>query len=423
MPTRSQYDYLLLRRIVNTKLHGRISSVESASDTGTDTNVIRDAINSAVRTVLSDISWRGLIREQQLTPLLTDSHYEYALPADVLSADIIDLRPQVSDCRGWFEEYELVSPKEFDRRKIYDKGIATIINNELTRTLRIASDIGGLSATVSTMEDTNWGTFDSVSVNDSDVKVDCNDYTQGRGAVRFQTDTTDSTDTTIGIQNTSITAFDISRYLGGGHAFVDARITTYDTGIHQISLRIGSDSDNYYQINDSNQADCSAFQTGWNKIRFNFADKTTTGTPTDTAIDYVALFWSRDTTTTALLHLNDTDWGFDNLKVTRGKQYLISYYSRYPWQDTAFALSENSTHDSHALMLQNDEIELITNKAAEQLSQYLRDDKDRNYYVTEYERLRSSYLMKNPQQSGTQTQTYYDFGSLDATRLTRDSDS
>jgi hypothetical protein len=413
MPTRSNYDYLTLRRAINAKIHGRISAVNSASDTGTDSDIERSLVNSIVRSVLTDIDWRGGIRETTLVPMLSDSSFEYALPNDVKGTQIIDLRPQVSDCRSEFETYDLVSPREFDLRKRVESGIYTILDRDLTRTLRVSADPGGISHVVSSMEDSSWETFDSDAVNDSDVKVDCSDYTEGSRSIRFQTDTTDSTDTAVGVQNTSITAFDISQYLGRGYGFVDAKLTTADTGIHQITLRLGSDSNNYYQVSDSNQADCSAFQSGWNKIRFNFDTKTTVGSPADTAIDYAALFWSRDTTSVALLHLNDTEWNFDHLILKKGKQYLLSYYSRFPWQDTALALVENSTNDSHALLLQNDEVELIINKAAEQFSQFLRDEKDRDFFYREYERLKGAYLMRNPSQSGVLTSGYYEFGSLE----------
>jgi hypothetical protein len=407
MPTLGTYNYSLLQRILNTKLHGKRANLTSG--VSGDTNVERDLINSAVRITLSDLDFRGNIRESVLTPNIMDNQWDYALPADVKADNIIDFRPQNTDSRGVYETYDLVSPEEFDRRKRVEKGIFTILNDDLTRILRISADVEDNTLQVSAMEDTAWGTWDTDGVNDSDVKVDNDDYIEGTGSIRFQTDTTDSTDSTIGIQNDSITPFDISTYLARGSAFVDAKLTTADTGIHQISLRLGSDSGNYYQINDSNQNDCSPFVSGWNKIRWDFQNKTTTGTPVDTAIDYAAIFWSRDTTTTALLHLNDTDWGFDDLKLKRGKYYNLSYYTRYVWQDTAFTLVENSSHDSYALLLQNDEVEVAMAKAAELASLYLRDNEDVKYYRDEYEKLKTAYLMKNPSQSKILTTTRYNF--------------
>lgn len=411
MPTRAIYLYSQIQRDLNAAIHGRRTNLISG-DTG-DTNIERDLINRAVRISISDLDFRGNIRESLLTPNLMDNQFDYALPSDVKADAIIDFRPQATDSRSEFEEYNLVSPQEFDRRKNVEQGIYTILNDDLTRILRISADVEDNTLQLSTMEDTNWRTWDTDAVNDSDVKVDNDDYLEGGGSIRFQTDTTDSTDSTVGIQNTALSAVDISSYLARGQVFVDAKLTTYDTGIHQITLRLGSDSNNYYQVSDSNQNDCSAFQTGWNKIRFDLQNRTTVGIPVDTAVDYAALFWSRDTTTAALLHLNDTDWGFDNLLLKRGKYYNLSYYTRYVWQDTALSLAENSTNDSHALMVQNDEFEVIMAKAAELASNYLRDREDQDYYRSEYERLKNSYLMKNPSQAGILTTTRYNFESLE----------
>mgnify|MGYP001565348411 CR=1 FL=1 len=415
MPTRAIYTYLQVQRDLNAKLHGRRKNLVTTGDTITsDSNLERDLVNSAVRIAMGDVDFRGNIRESVLTPNLMDNQWDYALPVDVKADAIIDLRPQNTDSRGVHETYDLVSPEEFDRKKQVETGIYTILNDDLTRLLRVSADVEDITQQVSTMEDTAWGTFDSVTVNDSDVKVDADDFIEGAGSIRFQTDTGDTTDTTVGVQNDSIAQFDISDFLARGSAFVDAKLTVADTGIHQITLRLGSDSGNYYEISDSNQNDCSAFVSGWNKIRWDFVNKTTTGTPVDTAIDYAAVFWGRDTTTTALLHLNDTDWGFDNLILKRGKYYNLSYYSRYVWQDTTLTLVENSTNDSHALLVQNDEYELILAKVSELGSGFLRDREDQTYYANEYQRLKQEYLMRNPSQAGVRTTTYYDFGSLDA---------
>ena len=396
------YNYSLLQRILNTKIHGRLSNLNSNSDT----NLERDLINSAVRVALSDIDFKGNIRKTTLTPNLLSNQWDYALPTD--ADNIIDFEPQNTDSRDEFETYDFVPPEEFDRRKKVERGIYTVVNDNLSRTLRVSADIEDHTLDLSTMEDTNWRTFDSVTVNDTDVKVDNDDYLEGQGSIRFQTDTTDSTDTSIGIQNSALVANDISSYLARGSAFVDAKLTTYDTGIKQLNFRVGSDSDNYYQISDSTQNDCSAFQAGWNKVRFDFQNKTATGTPADTAIDYVALFWSRDTAT-ATRHTNDTDWGFDNLQLKRGKYYRISYYSRNVWQDTTLAVVENSANDSHTLLVANDELEVIMAKAAELASAELRDYEDVKYYNQQYKEMKQAYLQTNPSQNKILTTSRYNF--------------
>jgi len=423
MPTRAIYTYSQIQRDLNAKLHGRRKNLVTTGDTvAGDSNLERDLINSGARIAMSEVDFRGNIREITLNPALSDCQWSYDAPNDLKADQIIDFRPQVTDSRGEFETYDPVSREEFDRRKRSEWGIYTVTDDDLTRRIRISANIDNESLQLSSMEDTTWTAYSANSVNDSDVKLDQADYTEGNGGIRWQTDTSDSTDSTVGIQNTDIGAGDLSTYLAGGSVFVDGRLTTYDTGIHSATLRLGTDSSNYYEITDSTQNDCSTFETGWNKIRWDLNNRSTAGTPTDTALNYVALFWNRDTTDTAALHTEDTNWGFDNLQLTKGRQYLLSYYTRNVWQDTDFSLVENSTHDSHALLVQNDEYELILAKIAEVASGYLRDREGQQYYAAEYQRMKQEYMMNNPSEAGVKTYTYHDFSSLES-RFSRDSDS
>src|SRR3990167_6875069 len=136
MATRSTFPYSLITRNLNTGIHGRLSNLVT-----TDSNTERDLIDAAVRFVASDVDLRGNIRESLLTPNLMDNQYDYALPADVKGDRIIDLRPQNTDSRGEFETYDLLTASEFDRRKRVEKGIFTILNDDLTRILRVSADI------------------------------------------------------------------------------------------------------------------------------------------------------------------------------------------------------------------------------------------------------------------------------------------
>lgn len=420
MPTRSSYPYSLIRRILNTKVHGRITNITSG-DTS-DTDLERDLINSAVRIAISDIDFRGNIRESVLTPNLMDNQYDYALPTDVKADAIIDIRPQVTDSRGEFESYNLVPPEEFDRRKKVEKGIYTILNDDLTRVLRVAADVEDETQVISELDGANdpdtWEGFGGTL--DANVDTEGDDFIQGNGAVRFSDTALNAasglTDTSLGIENRNLGSFDVSPYLSRGSFFVYGRLDTGDSSIQTIYLRLGSDSNNYNQFSDSVQNDCSAFQSGWNLLRLDASSRVTTGNPVDTAIDYAAVFWGRDSGT----HL-DTDFAFDYLVAKRGKYYLLSYYTRNMWQDTALTLAENSTHDSHALLVQNDELEVILAKAAELASGYLRDEQDRNYFRQEYELLKQRYRMSHPSQAGVMTSTRYILSSLEQEPTSNDS--
>ena len=416
MPQRSTYDYNLVTRILNTRLHGRLTNLVSG-DTG-DSNLTRDLVNSAVRVAISEIDFRGNIRESVLTPNLMDNQYDYALPVDAKADKIIDLRPQNTDSRGEFESYNLVPPEEFDRRKKVEKGIYTLLNDDLTRILRVSADIDDQTQVISNLDGVNDpDTWEGIgNTRDTDVDTEGDDFIQGNGAVRFADTIVGAGDSVIGLENRRISAFDVSGYLARGSFFVYGKLDTGDSSINSINIRVGSDSSNYYTFSDSTQNDCSAFQTGWNLLRTDASSRVTTGTPVDTAIDYAAVFWGRDSGT----HL-DTDFAFDYLIAKRGKYYNLSYYSRYVWQDTAFVLVENSVNDAHALLVQNDELEVIMAKAAELASVYLRDREDQGYFRQEYERLKNVYLLSHPSQANTMTSTRYVFGSLEEKPTVNDS--
>src|SRR3990167_8938925 len=317
MPTQSTYNYLLLRRILNTKIHGNLAILNA-----NDTNIERDLINSSVRIALSEIEFRGNIREVLLTPNLMDKQWDYELPNDVKADNIIGLSPQNTDSRSEFETYDLVPSDEFDRRKKIEKGIFTIVNDDLTRKLRISADVEDETLVISDLD----------NVNDPD--------------------------TWVGFGNTI----------------------------------------------DSNQNDCSPFQTNWNTLRLNANSKIVIGTPIDTAINYVAIYWTRDSGT----HL-DTDFGFDYLIAKKGKYYNLSYYTRYIWQDTAFGLAENSSSDAQSLLVQNDELEIIIAKMAELANEYLRNNENVSYYRNQYIELKANYLLKNPVEASVKTSSRYNF--------------
>jgi hypothetical protein len=54
------------------------------------------------------------------------------------------------------------------------------------------------------------------------------------------------------------------------------------------------------------------------------ANKATTGTPVPTAIDYCALYMTKDSG-----KISETDYRFNNLIIGNGTSYNVVYYSKY----------------------------------------------------------------------------------------------
>ena len=380
---------------------------------------LENLMNSAVRFVINDVDLRGTKRNAVLAPNLFDDIYDYTLPSDCKA--IIDVIPQVE--REETTEWDLMSEEEFDRKKTRLDNLLSITDDELVRRLRISRRVDDKATVLGQMESLNgdgdtWvgfastGDTNSQSVTDSDVKKDGDNYIKGNAAIRFG-DNGDTTATQVGLENAGITAVDLSEYLAGGSVFVRGRLTTGDTDILSLTVRLGSDSSNYYQVSDSTTNEDLAFQTGWNLVRLDMSGKTTVGSPADTAIDYVAAYWTKSVNT----HLTDTDFAFDHIQISKGVIHSLLYYSRFAWQTTSTAAyKENSTAATDTLSLLNDEVELVITKAWELASIELKNYKDIREARIMYKDLRGAYIINHPSEAKILLQFPYELGTVVGSR-------
>lgn len=387
-----------MRSLLNSRVHGKLDNLIDADE----------ILNSAVRIVLGDIDIRSSKRRATLAPNVFDNNYSYTLPTDVKGNRIIDLIPQVKYERK--PKWDLVTEDYFEREKEYRENLIAIADDDLDRRLLISRIVKDESVVIAQFETINgdgdtWSGFGTT--NDSDVKTDADDYVEGNGAVRFQDDTSDLAGTTVGIQNKGLDSIDLSNFMSKGSAFVKARLVTGDTNITQLNLIIGSDTSNYYTISDSTTNENGSFVNGWNNVRLDLSNKIATGSPVDTAFDYVALYWTK----TAGQHINDTDYGFDNLVIAKGQIHDLLYYSRYWWRNSSGTYLENSSANTDYLNASNDELELVITKAQELASIELRDYDDFKIAKTNYKEQKDSYLANNPSEALVLIEQYHDFST------------
>ena len=88
--------------------------------------------------------------------------------------------------------------------------------------------------------------------------------------------------TTAGIVNSTLDTFDYTDFLYGS-VFVWTYITD-KTDITNYKMRVGNDASNYYEMTVTDTHEDIPFLDGWNLLRFDMSSKTTTGSPTSTAI-------------------------------------------------------------------------------------------------------------------------------------------
>mgnify|MGYP001565565975 CR=1 FL=1 len=392
-----------LRDFLNGRIRSRLDQLRSP----------QDLLNQAVREVLGEIDLRGSKRKSVLASNVFDDVYTYTLPSDVKGIKIIDIIPQKQFSRERWDEWMLVTEEEFDRKKRTKDNLVALGDDELARVLFISKVVDDESIDIAQFESLTgdgdtWSTF-ATSITDSGIKQDAVDFIQGAASLRFSGNG-DTDDTALGIQNKGIAAFDISQYLSGGSALAWARLTNADSNIKQVSIRLGSDSGNYYQISDTATQEGTAFVTGWNLLGFNLVDRTIVGTPVDTTIDYVALFWSKNVNT----HISDTDDAFDNLIINKGAIYSLLYYSKFLWQTTAtVAYKENSTATTDTLSLDMEELELILLKSLILAAWELRDYDDVKIAKQFYDEKRKEYQMSYPSESMILMSQPYEFGTMD----------
>ena len=350
-----------------TTLKSNIATMISGTVKDADLNII---INRAVREVVADADLRSCIRKSALSPNLFDDIYQYSAPTDLKGGKVIDIKPQVH--RGRNDYWRMTTAEEFDRYKedrrtdSFGDPIRVRENNWSGESLCALQDTDTVKKVLlSRPVDDNSVSIDSLTSVGSwtgfgdgeNLTADSGNFVKGSASINW--DINASAGTTAGIVNSSVASVDISEYLTEGSIFVWAYLSS-KTNVTNFILRIGSGASAYYSITATTNNEGTAFTDGWNLIRFNMANKSTTGSPTSTACTYVALYMTKSTA-----KVSETDYRFNWLTIKKGEHYDLVYYSKYGWQSVAGTYLENSTIDTDLVNADTDEIRLIEYKAAE----------------------------------------------------------
>lgn len=106
--------------------------------------------------------------------------------------------------------------------------------------------------------------------------------------LQFNVDVSQSVNNYALIENSTLTAVDLSDYVNLGRAKFWIYIPSI-TNFTSVELRWGSSSTNYWSRAVTTQADGSSLIVGWNFIEIDWNGATETGTVVNTSIDYVAV--------------------------------------------------------------------------------------------------------------------------------------
>jgi hypothetical protein len=319
---------------LESKVHGSYNSI-------TDVDGL---ILEAARNVLLMIDPLSTKRVSPITNAIYDSVYSYSVPSDLKGDKIIDIRPQANRL-----ESDIVNQtyqKDFDVFK--DSNTFAIEMNSGVKTIKLNKTlIPGIVVEDSISTD-EWST----GGNATDLTTDTLNKISGQNSLKFNIS---AGGTSAYIENSSLTATDLTTIKTDGALFAWVYIPDA-TIITSINLLFGSSSANYLSKTVTTTQDNTAFVNGWNLLRFDWGGATTTGTPDETAINYIRFTCNYDGTAVNSVRL-------DSIIARIGEIYDMVYYSKYLFKSESGTWKEEPTEDSDYINLDVEEQNLLLYEA------------------------------------------------------------
>lgn len=171
-----------------------------------------------------------------------------------------------------------------------------------------------------------WQVGESSSSNTSDAEnltLDTVEFKQGSGSINFDVDVSDSVNNRATISNQDFAALDLTSYVDLASLVFWAYIPDV-TNFSSITAYWGSSTSDYYSATVTTDYTGNAFVAGWNRIKVNWADTSTTGSPDVTAIDYIRLDFNYGAG-----QGDDTDFRIDDIRMIRPEYLYLIYQSKH----------------------------------------------------------------------------------------------
>lgn len=364
---------------------------------GSSLNKVQDVYNliyEGAGNFLLRVDAQESIRSSLLSNALYDQVYNYTAPADLKGDKVIDFRPQANRTSG--DNFNAVYSEEFDRNKF--GGDFTVENKNGVKSLRIAKTLySGV-----TLNDSNTltenGTW-AATASAQNLAADTFYKLSGSASLRFDLAASGSTGY---IENSTMTAVDASSIKNNGAIFIPVYLSTA-ANVTSVALRWGSSSSDYYSVTVTTTTDATAFVDGWNILRFDWYNLTPTGTPVDTAIDYLRVTLAYNGTATPYCRV-------DNIVARRGELYETIYYSKYLFRSSAGVWKDKPTADDDYIILDTEAANCLLYEVAEIVGQELQGEDatfDITYLTNKKKEAWGTYLSTYKSQSMKPATPYY----------------
>ena len=303
-----------------------------------DLTEIELMLERSANTLLSKIDPIDTMRTATLSSLVHDDVYNYALPSDYKK--IIDLIPQ--DNRNlWDKSYRNLAG-EFDLKKAIKNKVISIEGSEGSKIIRInwRSKQGKVLHTMNSVTDN--GTWSAVA---SATGIRANTIFKKSGSASIEFDIIASGD---GIQNTTMSPVDLTDEDEVAEFFVWIYFGTVPTS---VSSRWGNDlTTNYWSSTaQTTQADGTAFQVGWNLLKFSWSGATENGTVNPATIDAFRI---------TVVSSAQNNVRVDNIICSIGRNFDIKYYSKYLLKNSSGTWINKTSSDVDVCVLDSDAIQI-----------------------------------------------------------------
>lgn len=376
----------------------------------TDSRDLNGALEQGAEEMLSYIKPKDLSKRVIVENALYDQVNRYNCPDDLDTNKIMEWYrlKNNQDVSDWYQPMRQVTNMAFDsatrHQQSNNMNIFTIEYQSGKKFIKVSDFHGDTGYTLAQMnsinEDGLWQTFGNVTNLASDNLT----YVSGSGSLRFDINDSSSIG---GIENFTMTPFDITEFLNVGKIFSWLDIPNMKQ-IQTVTLELYSSLTDYYQIQISSPHDTDEFQLGWNLMGFEL-DRTkmnTIGTPNPAAINHIKVTFVTNGT------LNMESVRMDNIVARKGVVYGIQYVSNQIFQDVDTGLMRSRPlNDSDVIILEYNTYQVYRAHCAVVLAQELvSSNQDLQRIDLSKTKAINVYKNKNKEEYIDETQTLHRFG-------------
>lgn len=372
---------------------------------GTTLNKVQNLnglFNRAARQLLADLDPQETKR-YTLTGAVFAQVYDYAAPTDLKGTKIIDIAPQVN--RNPSDVFLSKYNQAFDIGKNFSiQDMFTVIYNQGLRSLRMNFNNAPAPDVIDTISAISENGTYAVGGGADDLTEDNQNFVVGGGSLQFNLLAAQSTGY---LENSTLEPVDLTSEYNQGTQFLWIYLPDA-SAVTAVNLRWGSSSSAYWANSVSLNQSGTAFTDGWNLLAFSWPSSST-GSPDVTAVNYIRVTFTYDTTLQTGILVN-------GLTSQLGSLLNLEYYSEDLFRDAITgAFQATVTDDSNLINLGIESYNIFLNQLAYIVAQQLQGKDalqfDANFFkglyndgVTKYKNTYKSEVQK-PQT------TYYNMPS------------